>query len=132
MIGLDTNVVVRYIMQDDATQAAIATGLIESLTSETPGFMSSVTLVEVVWVLKQSYGLSRAELVEVIEGLLSSHQLVTEKRAEAYQALNDYRSSKADYSDCLIERLGRSSGCTVTYTFDQGACRHAGMTLLTT
>ncbi|UDF03522.1 PIN domain-containing protein [Asticcacaulis sp. AND118] len=130
MIGLDTNVIVRYIMQDDAKQAALATTLIESLTTDAPGFISIVTLVETVWVLKQSYGLSRPDLVEVIEGLLSSHQLVAEKRAEAYQALTDYKASKGDYSECLIERLGRSAGCTLTYTFDQSASRHAGMTLL--
>ena len=131
MIGLDTNIIVRYIMQDDAAQAALAGTLIDSLTTDAPGFVSTVTLVEVAWVLKQSYGLSRNDIAEVIDGLLLSRQLVFQDRAEAFQALATYRSSKADYSDCLIERLGHAAGCTATYTFDKVAAQQAGMTLLT-
>lgn len=130
MIGLDTNIIVRYIMQDDAAQSAVAGTLIETLTADAPGFISTVTLVEVVWVLKQSYGLSRSDIAEVIDGLLLSRQLAFQNRAEALQALTTYRSSKADYSDCLIERLGHTAGCTVTYTFDKIAGQYAGMTLL--
>ena len=131
MIGLDTNIIVRYVMQDDAAQAAMAGALIDTLTTDAPGFVSTVTLVEVAWVLKQSYGLSRSDIADVIDGLLSSRQLVFQDRAEAFQALAAYRSSKADYSDCLIERLGHAAGCTATYTFDKIAALQAGMMLLT-
>ncbi len=131
MIGLDTNIIVRYIMQDDAAQAAMAGALIDALTADAPGFVSTVTLVEVVWVLKQSYGLSRSDIAEVIDGLLLSRQLVFQNRAEALQALTTYKTSKADYADCLIERLGDAAGCTVTYTFDKITGQHGGMRLLT-
>ena len=131
MIGLDTNIIVRYLMQDDAAQAAKAGALIDTLTNDAPGFISTVTLVEVVWVLKRSYGLSRSDIAEVIDGLLLSRQLAFQDRAEALQAHAAYRSSKADYADCLIERLGHAAGCTATYTFDTIAAQQAGMTLLT-
>ena len=130
MIGLDTNIIVRYIMQDDVAQAALAGTLIDSLTTDAPGFVSTVTLVEVVWVLKQSYGLSRKDIAEVIDGLLLSRQLVFQDKTAALQALAVYRSSKADYSDGLIARLGHAAGCTATYTFDKIAGQHAGMTML--
>ena len=130
MIGLDTNIIVRYIMQDDAAQATLAGTLIDTLTADAPGFVSTVTLVEVTWVLNRSYGLSRGDIAEVIDGLLLSRQLAFQDRAEALQALTAYRSSKADYADCLIERLGHAAGCTATYTFDKAAGQHAGMTLL--
>lgn len=130
MIGLDTNVVVRYIMQDDTAQADLATALIESLTPETRGFISIVTLVEVSWVLQRSYKLAREEIAEVIDGLLSSRQLVIEKKAEAYQALSVFKTSKADFADSVIERLGADAGCSMTYTFDKRASQHAGMMLL--
>jgi len=132
MIGLDTNVVIRYIVQDDAGQAGAATALIESLTPETPGFISIVTLIEIAWVLQRSYRLTREDIAEVIDGLLSSRQLVAERRAEAYHALATYKTSKADFADCVIERLGISAGCFITYTFDQTASQHAGMSLLAT
>ena len=122
MIGLDTNIIVRDIMQDDAAQAALSGTLIDALTADAPGFVSTVTLVEVTWVLNRSYGLSR--------GLLLSRQLAFQDKAEALQALTKYRSSKADYADCLIERLGHAAGCTQTYTFDKAAGQHAGMTVL--
>ena len=130
MIGLDTHIIVRYIMQDDATQATPAGALIDTLTNDAPGFVSTVTLVEVTWVLNRSYGLSRGDIAEVIDGLLLSRQLAFQDKAEALQALTKYRSSKADYADCLIERLGHTAGCTATYTFDKAAGQHAGMTLL--
>ena len=75
MIGLDTNVIVRYLAQDDPRQAAAATRLIEgSLTAETRGFVSIVTLVEVVWVISSNYRGARAAVAEILEGLLTAPQ----------------------------------------------------------
>ena len=70
MIGLDTNVLVRYLMQDDAKQAAKATRLMESLTVEVPGFVSIVSVVELGWVLTSAYGLTRSQLEQALEALL--------------------------------------------------------------
>lgn len=74
MIGLDVNVLVRYIMQDDPKQSPKATRLVECLTSEQPGFVPLVAVVELVWVLSSSCGLSREQLVEALDLLLRSKE----------------------------------------------------------
>lgn len=130
MIGLDTNVIVRYIMQDDTAQADMATALIDSLSDDQPGFISIVTCVELFWVLSRSYELSRDLIIETLETLLASYQLRFEHKPDLYRALTDYKSSKADFSDCLIHRLNLSAGCDQTLTFDKAAAKQAGMTLI--
>ena len=130
MTGLDTNVLVRYVMQDDARQSQRATRLIESLTPDEPGFMPVVTLMELVWVLAGSYGLSRSQVVTVLETLLRSKELVVDRAELVTQALNCYASAGADFADALIERIAVAAGCPTTMTFDAGAARAAGMTLV--
>jgi predicted nucleic-acid-binding protein len=129
VIGLDTNVLVRYVMQDDPRQAPRATRLIESLTPERPGFVPLVVLVELVWVLAGSYGLARSQLVTVVDGLLRSKELVLDRADVVAQALARYAAG-ADFADALIERLASAAGCTQTMTFDAGAAKAAGMTLV--
>ena len=130
MIGLDTNVLVRYIMQDDAQQSPLATRLVESLTAELPGFVSLVSLVELAWVLSSAYELERAQLVQAFEALLRSQELVLDRAETVWQALRVFQSSKADFADCLIERSAAAAGCTQTLTFDRGAVRGCGMVLV--
>lgn len=131
MIGLDTNVVVRYLAQDDVRQAAAATRLIEgSLSAEVRGFISIVTLSEVVWVLASNYRLGRPALAEVIEGLLTAPQLTVEQSDVVWRALRAYQGSKADFSDALIVELGRDAGCAKTVTFDRQAAAHPGFEAL--
>lgn len=86
MIGLDTNVLVRYIMQDDPKQSPKATRLVESLTSEQPGFMPLVAIVELVWVLSSSYRLDREQLVEALDLLLRSKEIVVDRADLVLQA----------------------------------------------
>ncbi len=130
MLGLDTNVLVRYIMQDDAKQAAKATVLIESLTSEKPGFVSTVALAELAWVLASAYGLSRAQQGQAIEQLLRTQEILVERADQVLRALRLFKASSADFADCLIERAGAAAGCKHTLTFDGGASKNAGMQLL--
>lgn len=130
MIGLDTNVVVRYIMQDDAKQAAVATKLIEGLTSEEPGFIPLVSVVELVWVLSSAFDLKRAEIAKVLEVLLRSRQLVVNQAEHVVRALRAYEAGSADFADCLIERTAAAAGCVRTMTFDVSAAKSAGMVLL--
>jgi predicted nucleic-acid-binding protein len=130
MIGLDTNVVVRYLVQDDPTQARHATRLIEACTSDEPGFISIVALAEITWVLKVAYGASRDEIANVIENLLQTETLGVQLADVAWKALSVYRKGSADFADCLIERIGAANDCDATYTFDQVAARDAGMRLL--
>lgn len=130
MIGLDTNVLVRYIMQDDAKQAAKATKLMESLTAQEPGFITVVSIVELVWVLSSCYGLRREQLAQALEILLRSRQLVVDQAHQVERALRAFSSGKADFADCLIERMAASAGCVNTMTFDAAAAKAAGMTLI--
>jgi predicted nucleic-acid-binding protein len=130
MIGLDTNVVVRYIMQDDKTQSLKATALIESLTNDEPGFLSIVALVELVWVLSASYGLSRDQLAQALEILLRTKEIVVDRADHVLKALRIFQSTSADFADCLIQCGSASAGCDRTMTFDVGASKVAGMTLI--
>jgi predicted nucleic-acid-binding protein len=130
VIGLDTNVLVRYVMQDDPRQSPRATRLIESLSSEEPGFVPAVALVELVWVLSGSYGLARAQVAAVLETLLRSKELVIDRADLVAQALSRFATDGADFADALIERIAVAAGCAATMTFDTGAAKAAGMTLV--
>lgn len=130
MIGIDTNVLVRYIAQDHAAQSSRATRLIETECSPTiPGFVGLVVLVELVWVAESCYGSTRAEVAGILRRILSIRQLVVEDAEIAWQALRRFEAGKADFSDCLIERAAVAAGCTVVMTFDKAAAKD-GMQLL--
>ncbi|MGO9265334.1 MAG: PIN domain-containing protein [Candidatus Binataceae bacterium] len=131
MIGLDTNVIVRYLAQDDVRQAAVATRLIEgSLTAEARGFISIVTLAEVAWVMASNYRATRVAVADIVEGLLTAPQLMLERADVIWRALRAYRDSKADFSDAVIVELGRDAGCSKTVTFDRNASAHPGFQAL--
>ncbi len=130
MIGLDTNVLVRYIMQDDARQSPKATALIESLDSDHPGFITAVSVVELYWVLTSCYDLSGQQFKQAMEVLLRSKQIIVDRADQVLRALRAFDEGKADFADCLIERTAASAGCTQTMTFDTAAAKHAGMTMI--
>jgi predicted nucleic-acid-binding protein len=130
MIGLDTNVLVRYIMQDDAKQAAKATKLIEGLTAQEPGFITLVSVVELVWVLSSAYHLDRDQIVQALDVILRSKQLVVDQAEHVLRALRAFGAGRADFADCLIERTAVAAGCAKTMTFDVAASKTAGMTLI--
>ena len=129
MIGLDTNVLVRYIAQDDPKQSPKATRLIESFTAEASGFVSVVSVVELVWVLTGCYASTKAELCEVLETLLRAKGIVVAHADTVWKALRLFRDGNADFADCLIERFANEAGCSHTTTFDRGAAKHCGMQL---
>ena len=127
MIGLDTNVLVRYIAQDDKTQSSLATALIEKECSVSmPGYVGLVVLAEVVWVSESRYDATRKEVADIVRRILSIRQLVVQDAEIAWKALRLFETSKADFADCLIERTAFTAGCARTMTFD----KRAGMTLL--
>ena len=130
MIGLDTNIVVRYLTHDDPAQAAAAKRLMNSLSSDSPGFITLIVLAELVWVLKISYNFSKKEIEQVLDSLLRSEELVIERAEIALQALRKFRAGSADFADCLIERCGHAAQCTHTLTLDLKAAAGAGMRLL--
>ena len=129
MIGLDTNVVVRYLTHDDTAQTTAAARVIDSLSQDSPGFLSLIVIAELVWVLEGSYRFKKNEIERVLDTLLRSKELVIERAEIVFQALRKFSTSRADFADCLIERCGHAADCQSTVTFDQNAAS-AGMKLL--
>jgi len=130
VIGLDTNILVRYIVRDEPEQTAAATSLIESrCTEESPGFVSQLVLAELFWVLARGYGYSKPVLLQVLSKLLGAAELEIEAMAEAWTALRMYESESADFADYLIGTRARLAGCETTFTFDRQAAKSALYTL---
>jgi predicted nucleic-acid-binding protein len=130
LIGLDTNIIVRYVAQDDPLQSSKATALIESLHPEDPAFLSLTLILETVCVLSSLYGRDKAALIQLIDSLLRTDVFVVEQTQTVWNALFLYRTAKADFEDCLIQCSGQMAGCDYTLTFDAGAAKTAGMRLI--
>lgn len=130
MIGLDTNVLVRYITQDDDKQSLLANSLIDGLDESSPGYVTLATVAELNWVFESVYSVTRQQFVEVMQALLSLDSIKLDRSAVVASAVKIYATSKADFSDCLIERLCASAGCGRTMTFDKAAAKMAGMVLI--
>ena len=130
MIDLDTNVLVRYIMQDDPKQSPKANRLIDGLSAGNPGYVPLVAIVELVWVLSSSYGLKRDQVASALELLLRGKELAIDRADAVLLALRRFSSGAADFADCLIESIARGAGCSATMTFDAGAVKAAGMTIV--
>lgn len=131
MIGLDTNVLIRYLVEDDDVQVALADQVISSLTDDAPGFVSIVTLVETVWVLGRAYRLPQDEILPLVEGMLRAREFRVQQPDAVRQAVLDARASSADFADALIAALGAAAGCDTTLTFDRRAADLERMSLLT-
>lgn len=129
MIGLDTNVLVRYIVQDDQDQSPRATRLIESLDERNQGFVSVVALVELHWVLRRAYKVDRDDAAGIVRGLLDAKELSLQEPDMVRRALRRL-TDDVDFSDALISELGAAAGCAYTATFDRRATRLAGMELV--
>ncbi len=119
MIGLDTNVLVRYLVQDDAEQAKAATDLIDGLSEREPGYICREVIVELVWVLERAYKLSRAKIVPAIEGLISSSEVIVEDGDRACLALAGYAQGGSGFSDRMILAAATDAGCDSLATFDK-------------
>jgi predicted nucleic-acid-binding protein len=124
MIGLDTNVLVRYLTQDDPVQSLKANEIIERrLTPTNPGFLSVVTMAETVWVLERAYGLTAQEIAAAVERILQVEVLVVENEQEVFAATVALKQGQGTFADALIAELGARAGCTHTLTFDKKALR---------
>ena len=131
MIGVDTNVLVRYVVQDDPRQAAAASHFIETTLSEDePGWIASIVLCEFVWVLEAAYGYARNAIAATLERLFEVDRFRVEEPSLAWRALDAYRSG-ADFADALIALGNEHAGCDYTATFDRGAGRLKQFRLLT-
>src|SRR4051812_37519679 len=123
MIGIDTNVLVRYVVQDDAKQAAVANHFIEStLSDDEPGWIAAIVLCELVWVLEGVYGYARAPIAATLERLFEVDRLRVETPSLAWRALDAYRTG-SDFADALIGLGNEHAGCDYTATFDRAASK---------
>ena len=124
MIGLDTNVLLRYLAQDDPAHSRRATEIVERrLTVQEPGFVSLVSILEVVWVLKSLFKRSRQQIADDIEMLLAADTLEVQNEQEVYYAVVSLRNGIGTFEDALIGALGVWRGCSATLTFDEDAAR---------
>ena len=130
MIGLDTNILVRYLTQDDALQSAKAREIVERrLTEEKPGFVSIVAMVEVVWVLERAYRLRPQQIVGAVERMLQTDVLVVENEQEVFTATIALKEGRGSFAGAVISALGARVGCSSTLTFDRKALRLPGFAL---
>jgi predicted nucleic-acid-binding protein len=130
VIALDTNVLVRYLAQDDARQAAAATRLIEqTLSSANRGFVSLVTLLETVWVMESRYGADPATVGAILADLLDTGSLEVQDASAVKNAVQRYARGGVDLHDCLIVTLASQRSARVV-TFDAKAAKKLGMDLL--
>ena len=130
MIGLDTNVLVRFFAQDDPRQSPKAKELIDSLTAAEPGWVGVTTIVELVWVISRKLHGDRKTVTTILSRLLTREEIVIEQSGLVERALQQYRKGAADFADCLIAASAHAAGCSRTVTFDRRAARDAGMELL--
>ncbi len=130
MIGIDTNVLIRFLVNDDPDQGRVARDLFAGLTAESPGFLPREALLESVWVLERAYRFDRATITRAIEGLLESREIVVEAADDIGLALSRYAKGGAGFADQLIIAISQRVGCSTVYTFDRQAAQEPGATLL--
>ncbi|MFC3167242.1 MULTISPECIES: PIN domain-containing protein [Paracoccus] len=132
MIALDTNVLVRFLVQDDPQQTAQANAVFAELTAESPAWLCREVLVELVWVLERAYRLPRADIAGALDGLLAAQEVVVENPDRVGLAVERYRQGGAGFSDHLIALASRDAGCRAIFSFDRQAVARAGMTMVPT
>jgi len=131
MIGLDTNILIRYLTLDDPVQSAKAAEILERrLTPNNRGFVSVVAMLETVWVLDRAYGLTNRELATAVERLLQVEVLAIESEQQVFTAMVALKQGRGSFADALIAELGVRAGCTRTLTFDHKAARLPGFELV--
>lgn len=124
MLGLDTNVLVRFLVRDDEAQFEKANRLIRrEVNAKEDLLVSLMVLLETEWVLRSRYGLAKAEIIVAISGLLEATQVRFEDEAAVEEALHVWKDSAADFADCLIGSHNRRLGCRATATFDAKAMK---------
>lgn len=120
MTGIDTNVLVRYLTQDDRKQAEAAANILEGAAAKGNRILiQPLVLCELVWVLESAYGFPKSDLLRALEGILRTAQFEVAEKDTAWQALSDYRRGKGDFSDYYLGRANEKAGAATTLTFDK-------------
>jgi predicted nucleic-acid-binding protein len=128
--GLDTNVVLPYILGDDPLQSPKSRRIMAGFTAANPGWIALATVLEIVWVLKRKIGVPRYSIADALDRLLAQDSIVIEQADVVAAAAQLYRSLRADFADCLVAESAKAAGCTRTLTFDQIAARDLQMELI--
>ena len=130
MTGLDTSVIVRYLVDDNAEHAETARALLDELTPGNPGFICREVIVEVAWVLERSYRFTRTRVAEVLMDLTASDSLIVENSDDVAAAAHRYRQGGAGFSDLMILSAAEREGTSPLYTFDRKLARMRGAILV--
>lgn len=131
MIGLDTNILARYILNDDPRWSSVVSDFLEHrLSEQQPGYINPITLVELVWTLRRRPGYNRGNLAQVLEGLLSSNSLVIGEAEAVTRALVAFKSGSGGFADYLIAELNSAAGASPTMTLDRRAAKTPFFALL--
>jgi predicted nucleic-acid-binding protein len=127
MLGIDTNVLVRFLVRDDQTQFEKARKLLKrEVSSGRRVFINQLVLLETEWVLRSRYGLAKTQMLETISGLLDAPDVQLEDEPSIEEAVFVWRDANADFADCLIGARNRRLGCKATATFDTKALKLPG------
>ena len=132
MIALDTNVLVRFLTQDDDAQFQLAAGLIEGCTRDVPGYVCREVMIELVWVLERAYKYSREEIAEALLSIVTASQLSVENAQDIASVVTLYRKKGYDFADLMIRQAAQRTENRVLKTFDQKLARLDGVELLGT
>jgi predicted nucleic-acid-binding protein len=130
MIGLDSNIILRAITGDDPVQSPLAQALLATLSSESPGVLNPVVLVETAWTLRGRHKYPRPQIIECIEKLLRSSAYQIVDRDAVSEALQIGKRHPIEFADALIGEINRLAGCATTMTFDEGASQTPSFTQL--
>ena len=131
MPALDTNVLVRFIVEDESAQFAAANKLVRECVAAGDSIFVPVTVaLELEWVLRSNFGFSKQEVIQTLAQLLSSEELTFESEGACEAALSNYRQGPADFSDCLHTALAIAAGEQPLWTFDRAAAKVEGARLL--
>jgi predicted nucleic-acid-binding protein len=124
MIGLDTNVVLRYLLQDDPAQTRQANRIFEQeLSDQSPGFINLTTTLEIVWVLRSLLRQTSAQIAMHLEDLLAADSLELQNEQQVFEAVFALKNGTGEFEDALIGALNAWAGCSHTLTFDKRAAR---------
>jgi predicted nucleic-acid-binding protein len=131
MTGLDTNVLVRYLTQDDLAQARKANSLIDGAVGKGERLhLDVVVLCELVCVLRGAYRFGKQTVTDAVGKILDAAQFSIEDRDLLREALDAYRGGQGDFADYVLGLRNRMAGCGATVTFDRSLKRNALFTVL--
>lgn len=130
MIAVDTNVLIRYLVRDDAEQAHAARALLERLTPGRPGFICREVVIEIVWVLERAYGFTRAQIADVVVELIATDSIVVEAADDMAGVVYAYREGGVGFADLMILAAAEREGAAPLYTFDRQFARTSGVDLV--